>query len=295
MPIGAIIGGVASIGGSLLASKSNSKAIKSSQQAQQQSDAAQIALQRDIYGQNQAALSPYMQRGNVAGDTINALMGLGGAPQAQGTPQGALTAPNINGAYSGGYMNPSGNPNIGEVAGLHPWIARTQGLQTQNMPLQQVPAGQAGAPGQSPQQAALAAYEIFKQSTGYQTRLTEGNRSLASNYFGGGVGQSGAAVKAALRYGQDYASNEFGNYLGYLGNQQGVGFAGASALAGVGQGYADRMGQISQNGADNASAAAIARAQNSNAMWSGIAGGIGSIAGSLSSYRKPGTPALGYY
>jgi hypothetical protein len=140
-------------------------------------------------------------------------------------------------------------------------------------------------PAQSPAQAATDAYEIFKQSTGYSTRLAEGNRSLASNYFGGGVGQSGAAVKAALRYGQDYASNEFGKYLGYLGNQQGVGLAGASALAGVSQNYANNMSNISQNNANMQGQAAIAGAQNNGALWTGLAGIAGQTAGALSSYR----------
>src|SRR5688500_17182533 len=47
----------------------------------------------------------------------------------------------------------------------------------------------------------------------------------------------------------------------------------------------DRMGDISRNSADNASAAAIARAQNQGALYTGLAGAAGQVAGALSSYR----------
>lgn len=231
--IGGVIAAVGTVGAAAIGSKKNSKAIKQAQQAQSDSTAAQIGYQREADAYNRAALSPWMARGNQAGDTIMAALGLG-----------ASTAPGA-------------------------------------------PYGQTVAPQQTPQQAATSAYEIFKQSTGYQSRFTEGLRALSSNYFGGGVGQSGAAVKAALRFGQDYASREFGNWMGALGNQQGLGFAGASALAGVSQGNADRLGQISQNNADAMGQAAIARAQNQGALLTGIAGATGQLAGALSSYSRP--------
>jgi hypothetical protein len=108
--------------------------------------------------------------------------------------------------------------------------------------------------------------------------------------------QSGAAQRAALRYGQEFASGEFGNWMSMLGNQQHTGFAGASALAGVSQGSADRMGAISQNSANMAGQAAVARAQNQGALFTGLAGIAGQAAGALSSYQRPPAsyaPALG--
>lgn len=291
--IGAGIAAAATVGGAAITSKSNNKAISKTVAAQQQSDAQQIALQREVYGKNEANIAPFMARGNAAGDTINALLGLGGSttvPQGQQglpTPQGALQVPwqgdnpdSTGGVYGRGYLDRAGMEPVGASYGAMPWGG-------------QATAQTAGPAQQSPQQAALAAYDIFKQSTGYQSRLKEGMSALSANFFGGGIGQSGAAMKAALRTGQDYASGEFGKYLGYLGNQQGVGFAGASALAGVSQGFADRMGDISQNGANVASQAAIARAQNSGALTSAIAGAAGQIGGALSSYGSPQYTAPG--
>lgn len=161
--------------------------------------------------------------------------------------------------------------------------------------------GQAGygtpALGQpSPQQAATNAYEIFKQSTGYQSRLNQGMSALSATFAGRGMSQSGAAIKSALRYGQDYASNEFGNYMGYLSNQQGVGLSGASALAGVGQSYASNVTNLNSQNAQFLGQAAVARANNNNQMWGGILGGVGqavSAFGNASSYAPAAAP-MGY-
>lgn len=230
--IGGVIAAAGAIGASALSSKANSKAIKTATTAQTAGDNAALAAQERARAENIAALSPSMARGNVAGETINAALGLG---------------------YSPGYSATVGAPT-------------------------------------DPAAAAANAYELFKKSTGYSTRLEEGQRTLASNYFGGGVGQSGAAVKAALRYGQDYASGEFGNWMGALSGQQSIGFGGASALSGVSQNIANNMGAISQNGANNTAQAAIARAQNQGALYSGIANVAGNAFGALSSYNRPQAP-----
>jgi hypothetical protein len=230
----AIIGG----GASILGSKKNSKAINKATAAQTDSSNQQIAYQREADQRNLGALSPFMQRGNVAGDTINAALGIGGNFAVQG----------------GGALSPQ----------------------------QQV---------QSPGQAAASAYELFKESTGYSTRLQEGQRGQGALYGANGVYQSGARDKALARFNQNFASGEFGNWMSMLGNQQGLGLAGASALAGVSQGSADRMGAISQNNATMAGQAAVARAQNTGALYTGLAGIAGQAAGALSSYQRPQLPA----
>lgn len=134
--------------------------------------------------------------------------------------------------------------------------------------------------GQTPAQAQNNAFDIFRNSTNYQFRLGEGMNALNSGLASSGILQSGAAMREAQRYGQDFASNEFGNYMAYLGNQQGVGLGGASALAGVGQGYANNITSLNMQNASNLGNAAIARANNSNALLGNIAGGIGNIVGS---------------
>lgn len=213
MPIGAIIGGVASIGGSLLASSANKKAINRATAAQQQSAAEQTALTRDIYNQNKALFTPSIERGDRAGEAIFNLLGLGGDPTAQRN-----------------------------------------------------------------------AFDAFRNSTDYQFRLGEGRNAINADFSSKNVFHSGARDKALLKYGQNFGSNEFGNYMGYLGNQQGAGISGMGALAGVGTNFNTTMNNISQNNANALATAAGLKAQNTNSMWSGIASGIGGIFGS--SYGK---------
>lgn len=239
--IGAGIAAAAGVGAAVITSKSNSKAINKAQTAQQNSEAQQLAYQRETRDLNTGILAPYVQRGNEAGSTIQALLGLGGSK----APAAA------------GYGIADGQAGMGAVQG------------------------------QTPQQAAQAAYETFKLSTGYQTRFKEGQGALAANYFGGGVGQSGAAIKAAIRYGNDFAGNSIDSYISQLGDQQRIGFGAGGALAGVSTTFANNAGQISQNGADVASQAAIARARNNGALFTGIAGAAGQVAGALSSYSQP--------
>lgn len=272
MPPALIAGAVAiaGAGASIYSAGKNSKAIKKATAVQQQSTDQQIAFQQQARAENTAALSPWMQRGNVAGETINAALGVGGAlTSPAGAPPGTLTVP-----YNGGYPDAGQYPGYN---GMAPEISASW------MPAQ--PA--APQPQQNPAQAAASAYEIFKNSVGYQTRLQEGQRGQGAMYSALGTYQSGARDKALARFNQNFASNEFGNWLGYLGNQQSLGFASASALAGVAQGSADRMGAISQNSADTASQAAIARAANSGALMTSLAGTAGNAVGALSSYRQP--------
>lgn len=127
--------------------------------------------------------------------------------------------------------------------------------------------------------ASLAA---LQQSPGYQFRMDEGNRALNSGWAARGMLQSGAAQKAALKYGQDYASNEYGNRFNQLAQQQGVGLSAGNALAGVSTQYG---GQVANQ--NNALASAqmnsmLLRGQNTANMW----GTIGNTVGSLSSYIR---------
>lgn len=263
--------GVAGVG-SFLGSKSQSKAAGKAADASVQASRENAALMRDIYGQNKQALNPFMARGNVAGDQINALLGLGGAAN-NNQPANALATSNggrVNAAAAYGLADGMSGYNPAMARDISPitsssgynwgngrapnafWQGQTQGQ----------PQTTAQPTGQNPQQAANNAFDIFRNSTGYQFRLNEGYDALNSGYAGAGVLQSGAAMNAAQEYGQNFASNEFGNYMGYLGNQQAVGAGAASSLAGVGQNYANSMAQNNNNAADAVGNAALIRGNN---------------------------------
>lgn len=277
------IGTLAAVGlglagaGSVIGGISSGKAAGKAADTALQTAEANNALAREIYGQNQQVLNPYVQRGNAAGNQMNALLGLGGpAPVAPGAaPQpnalaqqaapsgwrdlwqgGRTPLPGTVGGYAGGTFSPDGTP------------VTTGGNGTPSVPA-------------DPGRAANDAFDIFRNSTGYQFRLGEGMDSLNSLYAGAGTIQSGAAMKAAQRYGQDFASNEFGNYMGYLGNQQGVGLSGASALAGVGQNYANSVMTNNNNAGSAAMNAALYRGSNNP-----LAGALGMIGGGMYGLSK---------
>jgi len=142
----------------------------------------------------------------------------------------------------------------------------------------QIPQAQGQVTAATPTSAANA-FDAFRNSTGYQFRLNEGNDALNSAYAGAGTLRSGAAGKAFQRYNQDYASNEFGNYMGYLGNQQSVGLQAGSALAGVSQSYANNVTALNGQQGQNIANSAVAKANNTNSMIGGITSSFGNALG----------------
>jgi len=286
----AVIGGI----GSAISSGNNKKAINAATDASTAATDRSIALQRDVYNSNSENLSPFMARGNRAGDAINALLGLGGPEPAQlpggaryGNPTAATTyAPyggNVNPnfysgqSFYGGEQLPFSGGDFFGVGG------RSPGFGFQNQPSRatyQTPSYSAAEAPESGQSAYERAFDNFKDSTGYRYRVDEGNEAINSGYAARGALRSGAALKALQDRGQNVASNEFGRYLGYLGNQQGVGLSGASALAGVGQGFANNVSNLEGQNAATIGNAAIARANNNNNFIGSVAGGIGTALGS---------------
>lgn len=263
--------GVAGIG-SAIGSKSSSKAAGKAADASVEGQRIAAQTQREFYANNEANLSPFMARGNAAGSQINALLGLGG----EVAPQPAQVQPNALSQFIGS----AGNNGIAMDSDMFPITSSNfnavprdaRGNVLQNFaPGYETPGYGGGTPmGQrggvdssvTPQQAANNAFDVFRNSTGYQFRLGEGVNALNSGYAGAGVVRSGAAMKDAVRYGQDFASNEFGNYMGYLGQQQGVGLSGANALAGVSTNVANNISAGQMEAANARGNAALVKGQN---------------------------------
>ena len=139
-----------------------------------------------------------------------------------------------------------------------------------------------GALGIGDQSQVKSAFDTYNNSTGYQFRMDEGLGALASKYRAMGVSKSGAGDRALVRYGQDYGSNEFGNWFNRLAGQQGVGLSAASALAGVGTNFANATSANNQNAADAISNSAIARGNANSQMYGSIANSFGTILGGSS-------------
>ncbi|UXO93932.1 ejection protein [Pseudanabaena phage Pan3] len=269
MGIATAIGAVASIGGALLSSKSQKSAANKAASVAQDNTAANNALARDIYSQNQQALSPFQQRGNAAGEQINALLGLpSGAPA---RPQAMGFSPFGGQSYNS--MFGGDGPMLDMNTGLPIGVRDYGSFQLQGQPMQ--PTATAAAP-TNPQ----AGFDAFRNSTGYQFRLNEGNRAIGANFAARGLNNSGAAVRSAMQYGQNLASGEFGNYMNMLFNQQNVGLSGASAQAGVGTNYVNTVTGNNNAGASVAANAALARGNANSMLYGGIANTIGNVFGS---------------
>lgn len=277
MPIGAIVGGVASIGGALLSSSAQKKAANKAADVSLQTAQENNRLAQQIYNQNAAVLSPFQQRGNAAGDAINSLLGLGVA-RPQQPQQNAMMQFGQNAPY--GYMGGSG---IGDGMIERQMFESMGGDMYYPQGYREaLPQVGANANGQyqamtSPQADYNQAFNNYRNSTGYQFRFNEGMRALDA---AAPVLNSGARMKALQNYGQNIASGEFGNYLGQLANQQGVGLSGASAQAGVGQNYVNTVSANNNSAGTAAANAALMRGQATSNMWGGIANGIGGLFGS---------------
>lgn len=144
--------------------------------------------------------------------------------------------------------------------------------------------------------AAREGLDAYKASTGYQTRLDEGTDAITANAYARGMGDSGATMKALVRFGQGAASAEFDKYLGQLGQVSNVGAGGRAAAAGVGMQTTAANNQANQTSADARGNSAIINAnawnqatQNLFRLGSQAAGG-----GFQSSYGGGGMAAPGW-
>lgn len=87
----------------------------------------------------------------------------------------------------------------------------------------------------------------FQQDPGYQFRLNEGLKALDRQAAARGGLISGNAMKAAGRYGQDYASNEYQNAFNRYQAERNAQLNPLQSLAGVGQSATNYVGNAAQN------------------------------------------------
>jgi hypothetical protein len=300
MPPLAIVAGitaVGTIGGALIGSSAQNKAAKSANASQQAATQAELQLgrenmaqQKDIYNANFGLLSPFVSRGDVAGQSINALLGLPNAPAMTSPLAGApaTTTPAQN--RSPLFRDDRAMTTGGALARTALLAARGQnpGRTYTNTPTTPAPTP---APAQPPVNALTAndAFNNFANSAGMQFQLKQGENAINSGYAARGQLQSGAALKALQGYGQQTAlQNYFMPYLSLLGGQQSTGAQAGSAVAGVGSNFGNTaagiyggMANAIQGGANAASNAALLRGQNNVNMWSSIGGALGGLGSSF--------------
>ena len=96
---------------------------------------------------------------------------------------------------------------------------------------------------------------IMRMDPGYRFRLSEGLKALDRQAAARGGLISGAALRAASQYGQDFASNEFGNAYNRLAQLANTGPRAAGVMSDLGTNYANTMSGVYGNiGQTNANA-----------------------------------------
>ena len=110
-------------------------------------------------------------------------------------------------------------------------------------------------------------YQGFTATPGYDFRMREGQRALEAGAAARGGLYSGAAMRDLTKFGQDYGSNEYGNFFSRLG-----------ARADTGMNAAAMSGQASQQAAAGVS---NAFGNIGNAQAAGAIGGANAMTGGM--------------
>lgn len=123
---------------------------------------------------------------------------------------------------------------------------------------------------------------MMQMDPGYGFRLSEGLKSLDRQAAARGGLISGGALKAAQRYGQDYASNEFGNAYNRLASLANTGPQAAGVVSNLGTNFANTAtGIYGQMGSDQGNALLSRGSSYGNAL-----GSIGRAYGQYSGGRQ---------
>jgi len=274
--VAAIVGGVAAIGGGLIVAGGAKSAANTQLQASREAAAAQ-----DKQYQNQVALQePFRQAGLTAQGRIMNLLGLN-APSGGGGGYGGtstnpadygLTQLNIpsGGDFGGGGGQPVYLDKQGQVVSdVNAYMAANP-----------LPTAQGGAqPADFGKYAKDFSMSDFTEDPGYAFRQSEGLKALDRSASARGGLLSGGALKGIQRFGQDLASQEYGNAFNRYQTNRSNQLNPLQSLMGAGQTATNMLTSASQqqgqNSATNAYNAGQARA-------SGYVGSANALSGALS-------------
>ena len=283
---------IASIAGGLLGSDSASDAAAGQAQATREAN----ELQRYIYDSNVKLNQPAIDAGNLGRNKLLQMLGLGGTPGgapaqsrdqlrqsllAKYTTPGAMTP-----TYEGGPVSEeighwtSGVPILTGFTSGAPTIDET-GLQAAI----DAEMARGGIDSQSGDYGSLMKAftgDDLQNEPGYQFGLQQGNQALDRKAAAGGGYFSGAALKAAQRFGQDYAGTKFGeafnrdtaNKTNTFNRLTGLINPGQTAANQVGTMGASYANQVGNNLTSNATAQGAAGIAGANAWQNAINGGV---------------------
>lgn len=124
----------------------------------------------------------------------------------------------------------------------------------------------------------------FNKDPGYEFRMKEGQRALDASAAARGGALSGAAIKGATRYGQDFGSNEYQNAYNRFNNDRTQRFNRLASLAGVGQTATRDVAQMGAQTASNVANNQIGAGNAQASSYMGKANAINSTASTLGNF-----------
>lgn len=98
----------------------------------------------------------------------------------------------------------------------------------------------------------MAAFDRFRDSSGYQFTLDEGNKNINANLASRGLLKSGAAMKALQSFGQNTANQYFSQYLDRLLQSANQGYSAAQIIGGAGN-QSQSIGNSTSNSSSSGS------------------------------------------
>lgn len=151
--------------------------------------------------------------------------------------------------------------------------------------------GNTTAPGYGSAAKSFTAADM-EQDPGYAFRLSEGQKAIERSTAARGGLQSGAALKAAARYGQDMGSQEYANAFNRYQTERSNLLAPLQSLQAIGQASAAQQAAA----AGNLSSGSSQALQNYGAGTSAAYGNYGANAGNIAAQQGAGaTSAYGSY
>jgi hypothetical protein len=283
-----LIGGAATIGGSLISANAAGKAGKA------QADSADRAadLQLEQYNRSVELQEPFRQAGILGQNRLMTLLGLGGEGQYDDTAYNKALAdynarlsaidPSqyMSGGTGGGYYSSGGGESdsmgyyqegTGGTFNQGAYDAARAAIVAPDREKFRMAGGNAADPMFGKYATAEYTPEMFAKGIdpGYQFRLKEGMQGLERSAAARGGLLSGGTLKGIQRYGQDMASQEYTNAFNrYQAERTGT-LNPFQAMAGQGQSTANTLSTIGANYANQAGEAYMGAG---NARASGYVG-----------------------
>ena len=271
------MGALASVGGALLSSRASNKA------ARAQADMAQrdLNFQRETRDLARSDLAPWRTGGQDAQAAMDFELGLRSRPTFGGT------MPTVESYYeqgpTGGRPVMNLNSLAGGMLGLPRGATGSRGVERFRVN------GQTFNTRKEAEAFALAnatggiEYGGHTKTPGYDFRMRQGLDALESSAAARGGLYSGAAMRDAIQFSQDFGSNEYNNYLARLAGRADTGMNAAAGQAGA--------AQTAASGVSNAfSGIGNARAAGAIGQGNALVGGLQNLATNWNYQRNMGNP-----